>query len=476
MTDRHRSDAEIGQLLQQVEAKHDLFEPTVDGTSAWQLMRFPVAAALAASRFPSGGRSSPRSELIGKTVADWARYVRLPRARVLAKTFASGLAELRDDGRYRDVFFDDVLEVVGPHVKIEVPNARERRSRSAHLPASATTVGIDFGARLLSRVKPSREVSEVAGFLSDVISTELGVPGFGRDALERRLLTFRWATRLYGRVLDRVRPQIALVADTGEFELFAAAKERGVRCVELQHGVFTRHHPDALAATSVLHRERLIVPDALLLFGPYWEDELRAGGFYRDELRVTGSPRIDRFRARRAARGQTEGPLRVLATSQGIATAELARFLAESMALARAAGLDCRLDVKLHPIYDSSSRAAYEGAFGGERGTRILASDEPPSTLELLSEADAHVSISSATHYESLGIAVPTIVVPLPGHEEVVPLVAAGHAALASTPVELVELLRGARGRPISSEVSGRYYRPGALERIAGELGAGAGA
>ncbi|HUP32329.1 MAG TPA: hypothetical protein VM184_04795, partial [Gaiellaceae bacterium] len=224
------------------------------------------------------------------------------------------------------------------------------------------------------------------------------------------------------------------------------------------------------------HRERVIVPDALLLFGPYWEDELRAGSFYRDELRVTGSPRIDRFRTRRAARGRAEGALRVLVTSQGIATGELARFLAESMALARAAGVDCSLDLKLHPIYDVTSRATYEARLGRERGVRILASHERPSTLELLSEADAHVSISSAAHFESLGIGVPTIVLPLPGHEEVAPLVAAGHAALAETPAELVRLLRDARGLPVSEEVSGRYYRPGALDRIAGELGGRTGA
>ena len=102
---------------------------------------------------------------------------------------------------------------------------------------------------------------------------------------------------------------------------------------------------------------------------------------------------------------------------------------------------------------------------------RILASEERPSTLELLSAADAHVSISSACHYESLGIGVPTIVLPLPGHEQVLPLVDAGHAALAATPAELVRLLGESRDLRVPEEVSGRYYRPGALERIAGELG-----
>jgi hypothetical protein len=471
---RSPSDAEIGQRLRHVETMHDLFAPTIDGWSAWQLLRFPVATELAraAPQSPSTGRPWSRSELIRMGVDDWARYVRLPRARILAKTFVSALAEVQE-GRYRDVFFDDILEVVGSHVKIEVQNARGRveGARAAHLPPSAATVGIDLGARALSRLKTSREVADVADVLGDVISTELGIAGFDRDVVERRLLSFRWSKRLYGRLLDRVQPRFALVADTSEFELFAAAKERGIRCVELQHGIFSRNHPDALGASAVAHRGRLIVPDALLLFGPYWEDELRSGGFYRDELRVAGSPRIDRFRSRRQSAPRRDGAYRVLVTSQGVATEELARFLAETMSLARAGGFDCLLDLKLHPIYDSSSKESYDAALGGASDVRILASEERPSTLELLSEADAHVSISSACHFESLGIGVPTIVLSLPGYEAVLPLVAAGHASLVETPAELLRLLRDVRGVPIPEEVSARYYRPGALERIARELG-----
>lgn len=469
------SDAEIAQLLHQVETEHDLFEPSVDGWSAWQLLRFPIAAqlALTSASAPSVGRPPGRSAQIRRGVADWTRYVRLPRARILAKSFASALAETQDDGRYRDVFLDDVLDVVGSHVKLEVQNARSHAgwSRTAHLPPSASTVGIDLGSRILARLERSREISDVAGFLSGVIETELRVPGFDRGTVERRLLAFRGARRLYGRVLDRVRPGFVLVADTGEFELFAAAKDRGIRCVELQHGIFTRNHPHALGVTAGAHRERLIVPDALLLFGPYWEEELRAGGFYRDELCVTGSPQIDRFRARRdEVRKSHEGASNVLVTSQGVATDELARFLAETMSLARAGGFECRVDLKLHPIYDSSSRKIYERALRGH-DVRILASDQRPSTLELLSAADAHVSISSACHYEALGIGVPTIVIPLPGYEHVLPLVEAGHAALAATPPELLGLLRGSKELRVPEEVSGRYYRPGALERIAMELG-----
>lgn len=465
------TEGEIAQLLREVEARLDLFELEVDGWSAWQLLRFPVATELARSAPSAPATRGPagRAELIWSGVVDWARYLRLPRARVLAKSFASALAEIQSDGRYRDVFLDDVLDVAGPGVKLEVQNAR-RPVGAIHIPPLATTRGVDLGAHVLSRLDRSRKLAGVARPLADAISTEFGVAGFDPLTVERRLLAFRGARRMYGRILDVLRPELVLVADTGEFELFSAAKERGIRCVELQHGIFTREHPHALGTTAAAHREQLIVPDALLLFGTYWEDELRAGGFYRDELRVTGSPRIDRFRIQRDVRPRSRQTCRVIATSQGIATGELAGFLEETISLARATGFDCRLDVKLHPIYDALSRKIYESLLGGG-DVRILASDERPSTLELLSAADAHVSISSACHYESLGIGVPTIVLPLPGYEQVLQLVDAGHAALAATPAELLQRLMEAREQRVPQDVSRRYYRPGALERIAEELG-----
>jgi hypothetical protein len=428
----------------------------------------------AASGFGGARQSWSRAELVWNAVADWSRYVRLPRARILVKSFVSGLAEIQEDGRYRDVFFDDVLDVVGSHVKLEIRNAAPRAGgwQAAHLPPRAATVGTDFGAHVLSKLKPSREASDLAGFFGDAITSELGVNEFGRDRVARRLDSFRWGKRLYGRVLDRVRPRFALVADTGEYELFAAAKERGVRCLELQHGIFTPDHPDALGVTAAAHRRQMIVPDALLLFGSYWEDELRAGGFYGDELRVTGNPRIDRFRARRGAVARpNDRTCRILVTSGGLANEELARFVAETASLARAEGFDCHFDVKLHPIYDAFSEDTYAAALSGAADARILRGEQQPSTFELLSEADAHVSISSTCHYEALGIGVPTIVLPLTGYETVLPLIEAGHAALAATPGELLRLLRDAKGRQVPEEVSGRYYRPGALETIAGELG-----
>ncbi len=475
--DSHPSDAEIARRLHEVEAELDLFGPTIDETSAWQLLRAPVARELVRSGATSPGarQSWSRPELVRRCLEDWGRYPRLPRARILVKTFVSALAETGEDGRYRDVFFDDILDVVGSHVKLEVPNARPRAggARAAHLPPSAATVGADFGAHVLSRLKPSRQSSELAGYFADVIA-DLGAPAFGRDRVTRRLDSFRWGKHLYGRILDRVRPRFVVVADTGEFELFAAAKQRGIRCVELQHGIFTRDHPDALGVAAAPHRGRVIVPDALLLFGTYWEAELRAGGFYGDELRVAGSPRIDRFRARRGGIARdSDRTCRVLVTSAGVATEELAEFLADTASLARADGFPCRFDLKLHPIYDASFHGAHHAARAGVDDVRLLTAEEGLSTLELLSEADAHVSTSSACHYEALGLGVPTVVLPLPGYEVVMPLVAAGDATLGRSPAELLQALRDVRDAPVPEAVSARYYRPGALARIARELGSG---
>ena len=43
-------------------------------------------------------------------------------------------------------------------------------------------------------------------------------------------------------LLKRIRPRILFVADPGEYAIVAAAKELGVKVIELQHGINDRYH------------------------------------------------------------------------------------------------------------------------------------------------------------------------------------------------------------------------------------------
>jgi hypothetical protein len=76
------------------------------------------------------------------------------------------------------------------------------------------------------------------------------------------------------------------------------------------------------------------------------------------------------------------------------------------------------------------------------------------------------------SHYDALGLGVPTIVLQLPGYETVVDLIEAGHAYLARTPQDLLTFIAGSRNLSVPPEVSTYYFTPGAVQNMLRELNA----
>lgn len=74
------------------------------------------------------------------------------------------------------------------------------------------------------------------------------------------------------------------------------------------------------------------------------------------------------------------------------------------------------MNLKLHPAYDVEE-AHYRDPFEGDRRVRIVSGKSMQSVQELIALSDLHLSISSASHYDALGIGTPTGVIDLETHE-----------------------------------------------------------
>jgi hypothetical protein len=86
-------------------------------------------------------------------------------------------------------------------------------------------------------------------------------------------------------------------------------------------------------------------------------------------------------------------------------------------------------------------------------------------------QADFHISIYSTTHYEALGLGIPTIILPFINYEIMLPLCDAGHAFLAQTPKELFTIINHNRDCNIPADIRNFYLRPGALQNMKSALG-----
>lgn len=470
------TEAQASARLEELEARYDLFRFTVDGNSAWQLLRFgaagllqnlPFEAPLPASRFYRVWTK------LAKGIVGIPNSLLIKPSRYVAKTYSSALTET-EFGRWKDVYFDDLLLRLGAFVKIEGRNTPQlvNRSKRALIPISMTTDSLDLLVSCIRKLISVPEISKVAEDIARCLSVEPDFNSLTSETIAANLSFFYWSKAVYSRLLRRIKPDFVMVADTAEYAICAAAQSQGIQVIEFQHGIFSSNHPDALPASANFFRESLIVHDKILLYGEYWKLELEKNKFYSNELCVVGSTRIDRYRRDREEYLATKPqgcPISLVLTTQGFAVKELIEFV-YGFTLLIEGKLHYQLVIKLHPIYDRNSDP-YKSAFVKNQSVSVFLGTDGPSTMELLAKADLHLSISSACHYDALGLGVPTVVIALPSHEIVMPLIDRGHAILAKSPRDLAAIVTMVNELKVSPETSAFYFRPGALDNILTELG-----
>lgn len=468
----YRTGSETLAILERLEKKHNLFEHKFDGYSAWRLLRFKAATEiqnLPMNLKPDSLTWDWLKERILLFLPDLVTFISPRRSQYVFKTFSSALRELRD-GCYADIYFDDILHELNEGFKIETLNsvAYHRRRRQALFPVAMTTSFVDMLSMFLSYLGIPKQYDALVHQIEHEVGEEPMLQDLNRIRIGRTLRRFYWSKRLYSSLLKRIQPLFVMTADQNEYAIWAAANHLGIPVLEFQHGLFPRYDPDgALPDVPDHQREGMIVARRILLYGEYWLNELKQGRFYRDELVVVGSPLIDTYRKKRAEvaqKNKDRSHITILLTTQGIDRVRLIEFIARFLASAQGK-LEYRLYIKLHPGFEKDKQA-YENRLGGYPNVNILLGADDPSTYDLQCMTDFHISISSASHYDALGIGVPTIILPLASCEEVLHLADSGHAKVAHTPEELLNIILNDRGMNVSPEVSSYYYAPNALTNI----------
>lgn len=458
--------------IQQMEEEYDLLQYELDGWCVWPVLHQTIVRSIGNVAFVEK-KEIEHWKLLAIAAREATKLLAPRRAQILVKTCSSARSE-QEDSCYKDRFFDDLLLDIGDFFKLEQLNSRPflPRRKAALVRSDLTSAPFDVPAGMLARVEIPRVVSRIASKFSAHLEGQPGLEGITSRKMAVLLGHYYWCKKLYGWLLDRVQPKYLLTADPGEFAITAAAKERGIRVVELQHGVVSRHDPAySWTPYALKYKARMPIPDRIFLYGEYWQQELQSTGFWDEELRPVGSLRMDQYRKRREFNDNSgrRSVCMILVTTEGIDTDRLIAFITEFLELARRK-LEVALVFKLHPIRETN-KSRYVEAFQKRENVHVILGNEPPTTFQLLSKAEFHVSVSSACHYEALGLHVPTIILPLKLHELVLPLKETGYAFLARTPQDLLNIILKQRHRKVPHEVGGAFFAYAALENIKRELG-----
>lgn len=451
---------ERAQAFERMERENGLFDYRFDGWSPWRVMRNALHRKNLALPIARASRSNTGRALtaLTQTLRFCWLLATVDRRRLLVKTSRSGLRRQVGD-RYLDVYFDGLLAREKSHFKIEENNSSDfaRQARHALYPGALDPVFFTFWGMVFGRFFPVRAMP-FCEKVSALLLSECGIR-VAPEWLRLRISTVHWQARLYGMLLRRLNPSAVMVSDTGEYGLRLASLRAGIRFVELQHGVFNVDHPDAIPEWVSGTTGELLLPDRLACRGSYWIEQLAGTRQGRDVAEAVGNEVIDGARQRR--RSAADGVVRLVVSSQGLDSENLASWLSDMVAAAPV-GLDWQLDLKLHPTYDVGTSAFAQLA--KHPGIRIIGGAETPNVFDLLAEADLHLSIASACHFDAAALDVPSIVIPLSGHEAMLPAAREGILLLAESPETVWQVADNLDNFHVDAT---RFSLPGFLDNIA---------
>lgn len=459
--------AESIATLLRLEREERLFDARFRGFSPWRVMRSTVFGARSPfGRAPAMSNGRRLARALAGTVRLIAILLAGRQRDYLVKTCVSGL-RLRRGARWLDTYYDAWLQGGIDHFKLEELNSLdfEPQRKAALLPRHLDPIVFTFWGKLLSELFPVRLrdfPERVSTLLRERASLDISPA-----RLRQRVSSAIWQARLYGLLLRRLKPRAVLVSDTAEYGLILAASQRGIPFVELQHGVFDEHHADAVPAEVEGSKAELLLPDVYASLGRFWLDHLKNTRQGRGSATPVGNSVVDEARALRAAR-QLKGEHSIVVTSQGHVPVELADWLGAAIAAAPK-GLDWRMWIKLHPLYDAADGGPLRRLAEDPRVTLIPGASEP-NVYELLAAADLHLSVSSLCHFDAAALGVRSLIIPLAEHEQILYAVEGDLVHLAENPAATWPML--AQGRLAPRE--GDYYCEDGfvanLDRLAGTL------
>jgi hypothetical protein len=441
--------------LFELERENDLFSFRVDGWSAWRVLRFPLYQLV--QGLPLARASRPTLVRVMEALSASVKLIWLIGAgrkrELLVKTCRTAL-RLRRGGFYRDIYFDTLLEHRRSGLKLEEINsdAFSRQAANAFRPADLNPVAITFWGRILGILFPVNCMS-FCKRISELLLRETNTSVAPRN-IRLMLSTVYWQSRLYRAFLSRIRPSVVLLAETGDYALRIASNRQHVPLVELQHGIFDAEHPDAIPSWVEGTAAELVLPDVLACYGSFWIEQLNSTRQGNGRAIPIGNELIDGARRQIRPRPSNQ-PTHLVLTSQGLDSQRLVRWLMDMIA-GVPDSLEWRMSIKLHPVNDVNSREF--DALRGDHRVAIIEGADDRTIYDLLADADLHLSIGSACHFDAAALGVRTLIIPLAGHEPLLRLIDGKQFFLPRHPSDVWSIAVLGRLEPESAH---RFAAPG---------------
>lgn|GEM_PF-4337416 len=265
---------------------------------------------------------------------------------------------------------------------------------------------------------------------------------FDKGLIERNVLKFRIQKFLATALFKKLEPKcILLHSYQGHLGTIGAAKSLAIPVIEFQHGVmnsFTRTYnwTDKIK----VDRAKLLIPDKIFVWGQYWKDQLLSGGFWRQEdIFPSGYHRFDlmRDKYKKDEKKKLKDSLTYLYTTAEPIKNEAINFFNDVLKLAEEKKVRINIWIKLHPSEGYSFEAYYELEKRYPDHCKVFKHADK-DLYDLFNETDIHLSVWSATIFESIGLGINTAILNLPWHDYLQNLIDKSYVRFIKCPENLI--------------------------------------
>lgn len=268
---------------------------------------------------------------------------------------------------------------------------------------------------------------------------------FDSFAINYYIYSFIICKRKAKTIFNRLRPFAVLcTASYGIPWWVAAAKEMGIKVVEFQHGVIHKNQPQYNWPTNFSNKKnKLLVPDIILMWGQYWVDENLLNKFWsKKDLLPMGLVKMDEKRelycklVENSIKTASNQTVTYVYTSCKPIRSYAIEFLKDVLAKFKEKSLSAKLIIKLHPYEDSEYTYYNELKIMYPDYCEVYY-DKDMSLYECFIMSDVHLSVYSAAILESIELGRPTLILNLPGKEYFDSLISKGIVHQVDSPTDL---------------------------------------
>jgi hypothetical protein len=451
--------------FKKLELEFSLFDTRIDNVAIWERLRFGIYRDIQQANGQNQAHTSIAldSDDYLEGAKSWFKNIFYRNPFLTSKQDILFIGHPRrkqePDGYWWDIYCDPIHEKCTlESVHFEKPYLLDHRTpakteslRYLELIEYGGTIQRKLGLHNIALPADARNrLEEIERTIEQRFDTEVNLT----TRIVRELRNRRCRLWLYKRLLDRVRPELAVVVVSyGKETFIEACQSKGIPVVELQHGVI---HSDHLGYSYSGSRTKEMFPDYLFTWGEFWGDRVE---FPIPDERVipVGYPYLEQ---RRNQYTDVASKDQILFISQGTIGEQLSKFAIE---VDQHPDIDYNVVYKLHPGEYDRWREEYPWLVNAD--FEAIDGSEPP-LYQLFAESSVQVGVGSTAVYEGLAFDLETYIYRCPGSEVLQPLVAENSAEIVSS----VEELAGKLGTGAGRFDRDRYLAPDATEQVCAVL------